>query len=82
MLQDPELTLLQLRFVLAYLRYLYGSEAARVAGYSVRCAHQQAYENMRKPKIRRIIDKGMQLRYTILAVDEAHILRIWQRQYE
>lgn len=73
MLKDPELTNKQRRFVLAHLRYLNGSKAARVAGYSVRCAHQQAYENMRKPKIRRIIDKGLELKYCVWAVDPAVI---------
>jgi hypothetical protein len=36
-----------------------GSEAARRAGYSIKCAHQQAYENLRKPKIKEIIDRGL-----------------------
>ena len=73
MLADPELTKKQRRFVLAYLRYLNGSKAARVAGYSVKCAHQQAYENQRKPKIRRIIDRGLELNYCVWAVDSAVI---------
>ncbi len=73
MLEDAKLTKKQRRFVLAYLRYLNGSKAARIAGYSVKCAHQQAYENHRKPKIRRIIDKGIELGYTVWAVDPAVI---------
>ena len=36
-----------------------GSEVARRAGYSIKCAHQQAYENLRKPKIKEIIDRGL-----------------------
>jgi len=73
MLERAKLTEKQRRFVLAYLRYLVGSKAARTAGYSVRCAHQQAYENLRKTKIRQIIDRGIELRYCVYAVDEAII---------
>ena len=73
MLEDAKLTKKQRRFVLAYLRHLNGSKAARIAGYSVKCAHQQAYENLRKTKIKRIIDRGIELRYCVYAVDEAVI---------
>jgi hypothetical protein len=69
MLEDAKLTEKQRRFVLAYLKYLNGSKAARIAGYSVKCAHQQAYENQRKPKIRRIIDRGLELGYCTYAVN-------------
>lgn len=72
MIKDPTLTLLTLlqrRFVLAYLRHLNGSKAARIASCGVKCAHQQAYENMRKTKIGRIIDKGIELNYYVWAVD-------------
>jgi phage terminase small subunit len=80
MLKDPALTNMQRRFILAYLKHLNGSKAARVAGYSVKCAHQQAYENMRKPKIRRIIDKGLELKYYIWAVDPAVIDNVGGRE--
>lgn len=73
MLECAKLTKKQGWFVLAYLRYLNGSKAARIAGYSVKCAHQQAYENQRKPKIRRIIDRGLELNYCVWAVDPAVI---------
>ena len=46
-------------FMIEYLKRLNGTDAARRAGYSRRCAHQQAYENLRKPKIRQAIDKGL-----------------------
>ena len=46
-------------FMIEYLKYLNGAYAARLAGYSRRCAHQQAYENLRKPKIRQAIDKAI-----------------------
>ncbi|MHC4103893.1 MAG: terminase small subunit [Planctomycetota bacterium] len=46
-------------FMIEYLKYWNGAKAARRAGYSRRCAHQQAYENLRKPKIRRAIDKAI-----------------------
>jgi len=73
MLECAKLTKKQRRFVLAYLRYLNGSKAARIAGYSVKCAYQQAYENHRKPKIKQIIDKGIELHYCVWAVDQAVI---------
>jgi len=73
MLKHADLTKKQRRFVLAYLRYLVGSKAARTAGYSMRCACQQAYENLRKPKIRQIIDRGLELRYCVWAVGTAVI---------
>ena len=46
-------------FMIEYLKCWNGAKAARRAGYSRRCAHQQAYENLRKPKIRRAIDKAI-----------------------
>jgi hypothetical protein len=55
------LTEKQCRFIREYLKVLNGSEAARRAGYSVKCAYQQAYENLRKPDIKRIIDIGLNL---------------------
>ena len=38
----------QRMFMIEYLKCLTGAKAARRAGYSRRCAHQQAYENLRK----------------------------------
>ena len=52
----------QKKFIEEYLKCLNGSEAARRAGYSVKCAHQQAYENMRKPEIRSVIDQALKAR--------------------
>lgn len=46
-------------FMIEYLKCLTGAEAARRAGYSRKCAHQQAYENLRIPKIRQAIDKAI-----------------------
>ena len=46
-------------FIIEYLKCLNGAKAARRAGYSRKCAHQQAYENLRKPKIRQAINKGL-----------------------
>jgi phage terminase small subunit len=45
--------------MIEYLKILNGAKAARRAGYSRRCSHQQAYENLRKPKIRHAIDKAI-----------------------
>ena len=69
MLADRKLTRKQRRFIVAYLKCLTGSEAARWAGYSPRSAHQQAYENLRKPNIKRIIERALNLRYCTYAVD-------------
>ncbi len=49
----------QRSFIKEYLKCSNGSEAARRAGYSIKCAYQQAYENLRKPKIKDIIDRGL-----------------------
>ncbi len=46
-------------FMIEYLKRFNGTDAARRAGYSRRCAHHQAYENLRKPKIRQAIDKAI-----------------------
>jgi len=73
MLNAAKLTKKQRRFILAFLRHLNGSKAARIAGYSVKCAYQQAYENLRKSKIRSIVDEGIRLQYTGWAVDPAVI---------
>ena len=53
----------QQRFIEEYLKCLNGSEAARRAGYSVKCAYQQAHENMRKPKIRSAIDQALEAQH-------------------
>ena len=50
-------------FMIEYLKNWNGADAARQAGYSSRCAHQQAYENLRKPKIRQAIDKAIAERH-------------------
>ncbi len=49
----------QRSFIKEYLKCSNGSEAARRAGYSIKCAYQHAYENLRKPKIKDIIDRGL-----------------------
>ncbi len=58
-LEAGSFTVKQRSFIKEYLKCLKGSEAARRAGYSIKCAHQQAYENLRKPKIKEIIDRGL-----------------------
>ncbi|MBN1845622.1 MAG: terminase small subunit [Sedimentisphaerales bacterium] len=45
-----------------YLQCLNGTEDARRAGYRPKTAHQFAYENLRKPPIRRIIQKVLRAR--------------------
>ncbi|MCH8846291.1 MAG: terminase small subunit [Proteobacteria bacterium] len=56
-------------FMIEYLKCLNGSEAARRAGYSVKCAHQQAYENLGKSKIRQAIDKAINGRSRITLIE-------------
>ena len=56
-------------FMIEYLKRFNGTDAARRAGYSHRCAHQQAYENLRKPKIRQAIDKAIDSRTRITLIE-------------
>ena len=56
-------------FMIEYLKRLNGTDAARRAGYSRRCAHQQAYENLRKPKIRQAINKAIDSRTRITLIE-------------
>jgi hypothetical protein len=58
-LKGERLTTKQRRFIEEYVKVPNGAEAARRAGYSPRCVHQQAYENLRNPKIRKIIDRAL-----------------------
>ena len=58
-LSEARYTKKQRAFMIEYLKCLNGSEAARRAGYSRRCAHQQAYENLKKPKIRQASSRGI-----------------------
>ncbi len=51
----------QRRFVAEYLKLLCGAKAARAAGYSSSRGRQQAYDNLRKPKIRRLVRRAMYL---------------------
>ena len=67
-------------FMIEYLRCLTGTKAARRAGYSHRCAHQQAYENLRKPKIRRAIDKAFAGRYNAYEMEHEARARATTKQ--
>jgi hypothetical protein len=60
-LASARLTGLQKGFVTEYLGCLTGAKAARRAGYSSNRARQQAYDNLRKPKIKRLIERGLYL---------------------
>ena len=64
----------QQQFIEEYSKCLNGSEAARRAGYSVKCAHQQAYENMRKPKIRSIIDQALEAQHQAWEAEQERIM--------
>ncbi len=54
-LASTPLTDHQRRFVAEYLKLPCGAKAARAAGYSPSRDRQQAYDNLRKPKIRRLV---------------------------
>lgn len=60
-LHDTRLTDRQRRFVAEYLNCLTGIKAARGAGCSPNRAGQQAYENLRKPRIRRLVQREVYL---------------------
>jgi len=59
--QTTRLTVRQWRFIEEFLKCLNRSEAARRSDYSIKRAHQQAYENLKKREIRRIIDDALEL---------------------
>jgi len=61
-LASAPLTALQRRFVVEYLRLLCGAKAARAAGYSPNRDRQQAYDNLPKPKIKRLVQRAQYLR--------------------
>ena len=48
------------KFVELYLKYLTGARAAREAGYSAKTARSIAHEYLRKPKIRALVDAGLE----------------------
>ena len=51
----------QRRFVTAYLKLPCGAKAARAAGYSPNRDRQQACDNLRKPRIGRLVRRAMYL---------------------
>ncbi len=55
------LTPRQRRFVAEYLKRPSGAKAARAAGYSPNRDRQQAYDNLRKAKIRRLVERALYL---------------------
>lgn len=62
-LDGDGLTAKQRLFCLEYLANgCKGARAARSAGYSPECAKQQALENLRKPAIRRFLEKRLEKR--------------------
>ena len=55
--ESRALTERQRRFVLEYMASGNGADAARRAGYSQRCAKEQASENLTKPNVKIEIDR-------------------------
>jgi hypothetical protein len=49
--------------VTEYLKLPSGAMAARTAGYSPNRDRQQAYDNFRQPKIRRLVERALHLQY-------------------
>ena len=60
-LASTPLTDRQRQFVVEYIKRPFGAKAARAAGYSHNRDRQQAYDNLRKPKIRGLIDQALYL---------------------
>lgn len=58
---DPPVTDKQARFIEEYCVDFNGTQAAIRAGYSLKTAAVQAYENLRKPHIARAIDQRMKI---------------------
>lgn len=56
--RTPRLTPKEQRFVAEYLECLNGAKAARRAGYEVHRADNVAYDLLRKPEIKKAVDKG------------------------
>jgi phage terminase small subunit len=57
--KEHKLTAKQQAFVAHFLVCMNASEAARRAGYPEKSAHAVGYENLRKPYIKALIDKGI-----------------------
>lgn len=55
------LTPKELRFCQLYARCLNGAKAAREAGYSENCDDEIAYENLRKPQIKKVVAHYMEM---------------------
>lgn len=73
------LTLKQSMFVKEYLIDFNGTQAAIRAGYSEHTAHQAAYENLRKPEIKALIDREIKERAQRATWDaDAVLLRLSQ----
>ncbi len=60
-LAAARLTERQRLFVVQYLAAPCGAKAARAAGYSPNRDRQQAYDNLRKPTIRRLVRQALHL---------------------
>lgn len=65
-LAAARLTERQRRFVAAFIERPFGAAAARAADYSPRRARQQAYDNLRKPHIRRLIEQALDVEFACL----------------
>jgi phage terminase small subunit len=77
-----KLTAKQQRFVDEYLIDLNATQAAIRAGYSEKCARQQAAENMSKPVIQEAISAAQSQRSDKTKIDANWVLQQAARSYE
>ncbi|MEQ9639927.1 MAG: terminase small subunit [Alphaproteobacteria bacterium] len=62
-------------FIHEYLIDLNGSQAAIRAGYSAKCARQQAERLLRDPEVKLALDEAMQQRAEKIGINSEHVLR-------
>lgn len=76
-MKTKKLTKKQAAFIQHYKECKNGAKAARLAGYSERSAANIAYENMRRPHIRNIIDAFIEAELQAL---REQVLAIWAKR--
>lgn len=74
-MSEKKLTAKQQRFCDEYLIDLNATQAAIRAGYSKKTAYAIGEENLKKPDLRRYIDKRMEEKETELIADQDEVLR-------
>ena len=77
----PELTPKQQRFAEEYLVDMNATQAAIRAGYSERTAYRTGCDNLKKPHIRVLIERGMEARSEKTGIDAQWVLDELEKQY-